>query len=58
MPEEKFCELLKVVDSWSKHDKEYIWESSLKEDAPLYAHTALLELKRFRQENLASGRLV
>lgn len=58
MPNEEYCKMLQLVDSWSKHDKEYLWESSLKDDAPLYVHTALMEIKRFRNEARSEGRVI
>lgn len=58
MPDEEYCKMLKLVDEWSTHDKEYLWESSLKANAPLYVKTALMEIKRFRQENLSAGRVI
>jgi hypothetical protein len=49
-PSPEFLKLLSLVDEWSLHDKEYIWESSLKKEAPEYVHNALKELIKIQKE--------
>lgn len=49
-PSPEFLKLLALVDEWSLHDKQYVWESSLKEGAPKYVHEALEELVMIQKE--------
>ena len=49
-PSPEFLKLLALVDELSLHDKQYIWESSLKEGAPEYVHNALKELIMIQKE--------
>ena len=46
MPDPEFEKLLSLCYEWSNHDAEYIYDSTLREDAPDYVKIAFEKLKK------------
>lgn len=55
MPGKELLELISLINTWSNHDREYLRDCSLKENAPQYVRDAFEVYKKKMAEFKAAG---